>query len=176
MAVLPPQFNFPGAQQGIPQGIFSLIQNMSGLGGSGMPAQTPFNSASFSNTLGQLMQPRAPITPTTGPGQGFVLPPMPSVTAAPVVESRNPKLGDGTETPIMGGPAAPEELTKYLDMLKANMGDNPAQRSIRNALQKNPPEGFEWQTDERNGAPISRTLLPKKTDAKPTTATTATKK
>lgn len=167
MPILPPNFNFPGAQQGIPQGIFSLIQGMSGLGGSGGPAQAPFNS-NLSNTLGQLMQPRAPITPTTNPslGQGFTLPPMPSVVQAPVVESRNPK--DPIVAPVTGGDPVADEVTKYLDMLHANMGDNPAQRSIRNALQKNPPTGMEWKTNERNGMPISRTLIPtKKTPTPP---------
>lgn len=98
MVTLPPSFNFPGAQQGIPQGIFQLVQSMSGMGG-GMPNQL---GGGLSQSIGQLMNP--------GVGGGInsgtlpTLPGMPAVPKAPIIEPRGPKppIVDPTETPKAG--------------------------------------------------------------------------
>lgn len=95
MVTLPPSFNFPGAQQGIPQGIFQLVQSMSGMGG-GMPNQL---GGGLSQSIGQLMNP--------GVGGGInsgtlpTLPGMPVVPKAPIIEPRGPKppIVDPTQTP-----------------------------------------------------------------------------
>jgi hypothetical protein len=88
MAVtLPPEFNFPGVQQGIPQGVFQIVQGMAqqpgGIGGGGL-----------SQSIAQLMQPTAPIT---GPQPGATtLPPMPKIPGPKV--SVDPKVTPSTET------------------------------------------------------------------------------
>lgn len=93
MVTLPQNFNFPGAQQGIPQGIFSLIQNM-GMGGMGSQL-----GGGLGQSIGQLMNPGIGGINTGAPP---VLPKMPVVPRAPVVEPRGPRapIVDPARTPV----------------------------------------------------------------------------
>lgn len=115
MPILPPEFNFPGAQQGVPQSIFSLIQAMSGFGPQGMGGMqgSPLG-ANFAQTLGQLMQPTA--RPVTGsPTQTLpILPPMPTVQKAPVVAPR-PQTAPVTAKAAVTKPLDPNRLVASPD-------------------------------------------------------------
>lgn len=88
MVTLPGDFNFPNAQQNMPgaNSVFNMVQAMSGMGGNNMLG------GGLSNSIGQLMNPggAAPIGGGVPPG-GTVLPPMPKIPKAPVVEPRGPK-------------------------------------------------------------------------------------
>lgn len=82
MAVtLPPNFNFPGAQQGVPQGVFNLIQSMSGMGGGGNAL-----GGGLSQSIGQLMNPTVMAPINSGPLP--TMPAMPVVPKAPVIPKR----------------------------------------------------------------------------------------
>lgn len=78
MAVtLPPNFNFPGVQQGIPQGVFQLVQSMSGMSGGANTLGGGLN-----NSIAQLMQPTAPPI-NSGPLPN--MPAMPAIAKPPVI-------------------------------------------------------------------------------------------
>lgn len=88
MVQLPPNFNFPGAQSGIPQGIFELIQSMQGMGGMG---------GGLGQSIGQLMN------PSLGHSTGSplpTLPNMPTLPNAPAIDPRGPKPPVVPEVPV----------------------------------------------------------------------------
>lgn len=87
MVQLPPNFNFPGAQSGIPQGVFQLIQSMQGMGGM---------SGGLGQSIGQLMNPG--MIPGGAPLP--TLPNMPVLPNSPAVDPRGPK------PPIVPDPTA----------------------------------------------------------------------
>lgn len=105
--ILPPNFNFPGAQQGIPQGIFQLVQNMAGFGPGGSPGGMNTLSNGLGASISQLMQPFQGINSgATGSGPLPVLPPMPNVPNAPVIAKR------GEPTTPVKAPIAPIDFSK----------------------------------------------------------------